>query len=224
MHDATYARMHVSQTRSDRIPHITPMRVYIIWLTAYDLCACMQTMHALDVAHSMFALSLQGGATVRVNLGQTPFRFDVGEALAAPHAVRGARAGGAPAAGDADERASVTSSVGGLSLGGASSRAWRTSLGGGSAASEGGESCGGAPVDDTLEGGGGLGAADRIAASLRELARNWSARSYGSEIDDDVRSALQRLGSDVRRCDSGAAGGGLDAVLTWLGLGGTARR
>lgn len=181
-------------------------------------------MHALDVAHSMFALSLQGGATVRVNLGQTPFRFDVGAALAAPRSSdRASRAA------DDDDRASVASSAGALSIGGASGRGWRTSIAGESAqsrmsGSSGCRSDGGGGDAIAAVGGGGFAAADRIAAQLRQLARNWSARSYGSEVDEDVRTALWRLGSDIRRRDSAsAAPGGLEGVLAWLGIAGSAR-
>eukprot|EP00892_Ulva_mutabilis_P001309 jgi/Ulvmu1/11179/UM072_0015.1 len=189
-------------------------------------------MHALDVAHSLFAVSLQGGAAVRVNLGQAPFRFDLGTALAPPAPRRGA---GRSVAGDADDCASVASSAGALSLGGGAAgraRAWRASVGGGSARSSiargSRASSDGEAAKAAAAAGGGDGvdaatsdAADRLAASLRQLARDWSSRSYGSELNADVRAALHRLGSDLGRRDS-AVGGGLEGVLAWLGIRGSA--
>lgn len=183
-------------------------------------------MHALDVAHCVFALSLQGGAAARVNLGQAPFRFDLGAALAPAAGATHGRGGGGAA--DADELASVVSSAGALSLGGGApgARPWRTSVGGesirsslsghGAAAPEGGgDTAGLAGLRGVASG-----AAERLAAGLRQLARNWSARSYGSEVDEDVRAALQRFSSDLGRRES-ASTSGLQGVLAWLGIGGS---
>lgn len=100
----------------------------------------MQAVHSVDIAHSMFAVSLSGGAAVSLNLGQRKFHFDLGN-LFASAAAQMSKTGSVASA--ISQGGSIASSVtsqahGDRSLAGSLSVLnWRVSVGGRSARSQG---------------------------------------------------------------------------------------
>jgi hypothetical protein len=94
----------------------------------------LQKVHAIDVAHCIFAISLSGGAAASLNLGQRKFQFDLGELF--PGAVA-ADSQAASAAGAVSLAGSVTSQgCKQRSLADSASVNWRVSVGSQSARSQ----------------------------------------------------------------------------------------